>query len=288
MADVYEIITARIISQLESGTVPWHKPWNVGPHGGPQNLVSKKGYRGVNVFLLSCMPYTMPYWVSYKQAQQLGGHVRKGEKSTPVVFWKWLEKENLKTGKPDKIPLLRYYRVFNVSQCDGIDGKIPQVDEQEVESFEPIAECERIVETMPDRPDIRHGMDGGFYQPSNDFVGMPDRERFDSPESYYSTLFHELTHSTGHTSRLNRKGIVTVAGFGSQTYSKEELVAEMGASFLSGHVGIEADTIDNSASYIASWLKRLRDDKKLVVQAAAQAQKAVDFIRGIKWEGGAK
>ena len=131
MADVYEIITARIISQLESGTVPWHKPWSIGTHGGPQNLVSKKEYRGVNVFLLSCMPYTMPYWVSYKQAQQLGGNVRKGEKSTPVVFWKWLEKENPETGKAEKIPLLRYYRVFNVSQCEGIDGKIPQIDELE-------------------------------------------------------------------------------------------------------------------------------------------------------------
>jgi len=113
---------------------------------------------------------------------------------------------------------------------------------------------------------------------------MPDRERFDSPESYYSTLFHELTHSTGHESRLNRKGISTVAGYGSQTYSKEELVAEMGASFLFGHAGIEADTIDNSASYIAGWLKRLRDDRRLVVHAAAQAQKAADYIRGVKFE----
>ena len=137
------------------------------------------------------------------------------------------------------------------------------------------------------RDTARNGREGGFYQPSNDYVGMPDRERFDSPESYYTTLFHELTHSTGHVSRLNRKGIVTIAGFASETYSKEELVAEMGASFLSGHAGIETDTIENSASYIASWLKRLRDDKRLVVQAAAQAQKAVDFIRGIQWEGGA-
>ena len=160
MADVYEIITARIITQLESGTVPWHKPWNVGTHGGPQNLISKKEYRGVNVFLLSCMPYSLPYWVSYKQAQQLGGHVRKGEKSTPVVFWKWLEKADKETGKIGKYPLLRYYNVFNVSQCDGIDGKIPQVDEQKVKPFEPIAECERIVEAMPGRPEIRHGMEG--------------------------------------------------------------------------------------------------------------------------------
>ncbi len=232
MADVYQIITDRIISQLESGTVPWHKPWNVGTHGGPQNLISKKEYRGVNVFLLSCMPYSMPYWVSYKQAQQLGGNVCKGEKSTPVIFWKWLEKTDTETGKPFKVPLLRYYNVFNVSQCDGIDGKIPQVEESDVEPFEPIAECERIVEAMPDRPEIRHGMDGGFYQPSNDFVGMPDRERFDSPEGYYTTLFHELTHSTGHKNRLNRKGIATIAGYASETYSKEELVAEMGASIL--------------------------------------------------------
>jgi len=283
MADVYEIITARIMSQLESGTVPWHKPWNVGTHGGPQNLVSKKEYRGVNVFLLSCMPYSLPYWVSYKQAQQLGGNVRKGEKSTPVVFWKWLEKENPETGKAEKIPLLRYYRVFNVSQCEGIDGKIPQVDESDVEPFGPIAKCERIVEAMPGRPEIRHGMDGGFYQPSNDFVGMPDRERFETAESYYSTLFHELTHSTGHESRLNRQGIATVAGFGSQTYSKEELVAEMGSAFLSGHCGIEDRILDNSAAYINGWLGRLKNDPKLVVMAAAKAQKASDYILGVKW-----
>ena len=135
---------------------------------------------------------------------------------------------------------------------------------------------------MPRRPAIRHGLDRAFYSPAADSVGMPSPERFDTPENYYNVLFHELTHSTGHESRLNRKGVSGTdgqwAGFGSQSYSKEEMVAEMGAAFLCGQAGIVERTIDNSAAYLRSWLERLKNDCRLVVQAAAQAQKAADFI----------
>ena len=288
MADVYEIITNRIIKQLEAGTVPWHKTWKAGPHGWPKNLVSKKDYRGVNVLLLSCSMYELPYWVSFKQAKGLGGHVRKGEKSTPVVFWKWYEPQggeaDPKTGRVERRPLLRHYNVFNVAQCDGLDQRIPETNEDDAEPFEPIAECERIVQTMPQRPQVNHGTIGAFYRASDDTVNMPYQGRFNRPEAYYSTLFHELTHSTGHPSRLNRQGIAESSRFGSGTYSREELIAEMGAAFLCGHTAIENATIDDSANYVAIWLGKLKQDKRLIVQVAAQAQKAVDLILGRTYE----
>ncbi len=278
MADVYQIITDRIVQQLENGVVPWHKPWKAGAHGWPKNLVSKRDYRGVNVFLLSCTDYELPYWVSYKQAKQLGGHVCKGQKSTLVLFWKWYDKEDSESGKAVKIPVLRYYNVFNVAQCDGLDERIPQVDAVADNEFTPIEACERIVAGMPQSPDINHGSAGAFYRSSDDTVSMPFQERFETPEHYYSTLFHELVHSTGHDGRLKRNGIIESHRFGSGSYTREELVAEMGAAFLCGHADTVDATIDDSASYIDGWLKRLKDDKRLVVHAAANAQKAADFI----------
>ena len=296
---VYEIVTDQIIRQLEEGTVPWHKPWKwgsgfsfSGSTAGPVNLATKKPYRGINIFLLLCTPYESPYWVSIKQANKLGGRVRKDEKSSMVIFWKPLEVEDKENknedGTPKKktIPLLRYYRVFNVEQCEGLESKIPQPPEPEPEApepepFQPIECCEKVVEGMPNRPEIRHKEARAYYRPSEDFVNLPKQELFESPEEYYSTAFHELTHSTGHKSRLARpeitKGLIV---FGSHDYSKEELVAEMGAAFLCGHCQIEQKTLYNSAAYIQGWLKKLRDDRKLVVHAAAAAQRAADYILG--------
>ena len=282
MTDVYSIITDRIIGLLERGIVPWQKPW----HGGqqaPRNLVSGKEYRGVNVFLLNSMAYQSPLWLTYRQAQELGGNVKRGEKSCPVVFWKWLDVDDAANAQNRRVPFLRYYSVFNVSQCEGIDAHIP-VSGNSRRHHEAIAEAERLVSAMPKRPEIKHGLDRAFYSPSADFIGMPSPEQFKSGEDYYSVLFHELTHSTGHESRLHRKGIAGSDGqwsaFGSESYSKEELIAEMGAAFLSGHTGIVERTVDNSAAYIGAWLKKLKDDTRLIVQAAAQAQKAADFIMG--------
>jgi antirestriction protein ArdC len=275
---VYDIVTERVISLLEQGTVPWQKPWQ-GAELAPQNLVSRKSYRGVNVFLLHAMSYSSPYWLTFKQAQELGGHVRKGELACPVVFWKWLDVE--RDGEKERVPFLRYYGVFNVAQCEGIEAHVPSATDTKRE-HSPVETAERIVRGMPKRPLIKHGQAQAFYHPTDDYVGMPSPEQFRSGEGYYSVLFHELTHSTGHESRLARKGVAGSEGqwsaFGSQSYSKEELVAEMGAAFLCGQAGIVERTIENSASYIASWLFRLKDDAKLVVQAAAQAQKAADFI----------
>ncbi len=276
---VYEIITEKIITQLENGVVPWKQPW-VG--GRPMNLVSKRPYRGVNNIILGCQ-YASPYWLSYKQAQQLGGHVKKGQKSTMVVFWKQLtvEETDRETGekKGKTIPMLRYYRVFNVEQCEGIDPKKIPVTDINLD-FQSIDACEGVVSDMQNRPDIRHREQRAYYQPGKDFVNMPKKGSFFKEEFYYSVLFHELGHSTGHEKRCGRKKINEWASFGSESYSKEELVAEMTAAFLCGHCRIEQQTLDDSASYIKSWLGKLKDDCKMVVLAAAQAQKAADYILG--------
>ena len=274
---VYERISERVIELLSQGTVPWHKPWNV-KRGFPCNLVSKKAYRGINVFLLHAMNYESPFWLTFHQAQQLGGNVRKGEKACPVVFWKHYETEDKTTGEEIKIPVLRFYYVFNVAQCEGFSG-LPDLT-----LMTTTTKPAEIVEKMPQRPGIKHGMAKAFYSPGEDFVGMPNRERFTSEDEYFCALFHELTHSTGHESRLNRAGITEHNGFGSGEYSKEELVAEMGAAFLCGQAGIAERTLNNSAAYLQNWLEALRNDKKLIVQAAAQAQKAADFILGTKFE----
>ena len=283
-ADAFQVITDRIVGLLEQGTIPWQKPWR-GGEMVPRNLISRREYRGVNVFLLHAMMYESPFWLTFNQAKELGGHVKKGERACPVVFWKWLEVDAL--GEPTgrkTVPFLRYYSVFNVAQCDDIPpDKIPALNGNKRE-HSPIEEAERIVAKMPTRPEIRHGGGRACYSPSSDRVDMPQPATFRSGQDYYSVLFHELTHSTGHESRLNRKGVSASDGewsaFGSTPYAREELVAEMGAAFLSGQAGIVERTLDNSAAYIQSWLQRLKDDTRLVVQAAAQAQKAADFILG--------
>jgi antirestriction protein ArdC len=286
--NVYDVITARIVEQLERGTVPWRKPWG-GQGSEPTSLATRKPYRGGNAFVLACSPYASPYWLTYRQAQALGGHVRKGERGWPVVFWKFFDDEPTDEGTDDgrqgrgRAPLLRYFTVFNVGQCDGLPAdKLPAVDAEPVRTTAPIAACEAVLDGLPsNRPDIRHGHNGAFYRPSEDWIGMPDAGRFTSDTGYYATLFHELTHATGHASRLARPGIVDPSRFGSDSYSREELVAEMGAAFLCGHCGIDtAPLVESHAAYVASWLGRLRADSRLVVIAAAQAQKAADWILG--------
>jgi antirestriction protein ArdC len=278
--DVYQIVTDRIIALLESGTVPWKKPWKGGEM--PQNVVSRKPYRGVNVFLLNATWFTSPFWLSFRQVQSIGGSVRKGERAFLVVFWKMLDVEDSdrKQGAKEHrhVPLLRYYKVFNVEQCENIKPSL--LPDVETNQFKPLERCDRLVAAMPKRPDIVHNGGRAAYCPLRDTVTMPKTELFNSPEAYYNTLFHELTHSTGHASRLNRKEITDPIRFGSDPYSREELVAEVGAAFLSGHCRIEHRTIAESAAYIQGWLGRLRNDRKLIVHAAAQAQKAVDFILG--------
>ena len=279
-SSVYDQITARIIEMLEKGTIPWRKPWTSRAIF-PRNLLSKKTYRGINVFMLHAMGYESPFWLTFRQAMELGGNVRKGEKACPVVFWKRIDIEGREPGEKQKIPMLRYYHVFNVAQCDGIENlPAPAID---TPSISLPAKPEEILLQMPERPEIQHGMRKAYYSLSADIVGMPDKSQFETGAAYYTTLFHELVHSTGHRTRLNRPTVTENAGFGSDPYSKEELIAEMGAAFLCGQAGIES-TLENSAAYLAGWLEQLRNDKTLIIQAAAQAQKAADFILGVKFE----
>ncbi len=279
---VYEVVTDRILTLLDQGTVPWKKPWG-GAEQAPRSLATGRPYRGVNVFLLHAAGYESPHWLTYRQANDWGGHVRKGEKGFPVVFWKWREADDTETEEGEKqrpAPILRYYTVFNVSQCDELpQERIPTV-EAPTNPFTPIESAKGIVTGYQKAPRLEHGHAGAWYRPSVDLVGMPSQERFNGPAEYYSTLFHELTHSTGHVERLKRKGITDDIHFGSQSYSQEELVAEMGAAFLMGHCGLEQATLPNSAAYIDGWRHRLKADSRVVVFAAAQAQRAADLILG--------
>jgi antirestriction protein ArdC len=289
MNSVYNKITELVIAKLEQGVIPWRKPWI--DAGTPRNLISKRNYRGINLLLLSCMDYEKPYFLSFNQLKKLDGSVRKGEKGNLVVFCKWTEVKDEsgapviegESGEAKRIPILRHYYVFNVAQCEGIAPKyIPELPKRE---FQPIRQAEQIVSGMPQRPQITYKGDRAYYSPGADIVNLPVPGSFSSDEEIYSTLFHELVHSTGHQSRLDRGGVSNHVSFGSEQYSREELIAEMGAAFLCAEAGIENKIIDNSASYIANWLAKLRNDKRMVAIAAGAAQKACDFILGKKSGG---
>ena len=293
---VYERVTEKISELLKQGVVPWQRPWNahVGP---PRNGVSGRFYRGLNIFMLSHAGFDSPWWFSPKQVNDLDSHIRKGEKVSWAHFFKpWLPKgeptEILATDAKDAevstrrrpVLIIRAYRVVNLDQIEGpgadkFRAKHPPAERIEKDN-DPIAGCEQIVEAMAQRPGIRYGGDQAFYRQWDDEVHVPRREHFLSSEEFYGTLFHELVHSTGHRERLDRKTLTDGVPFGSPTYSREELVAEMGAAFLCSTAGIEDPTIQNSASYIESWLKFLRSDPQALVIAGAQAQKAADFILG--------
>lgn len=285
--DAYERITNAMIALLEAGTVPWRKPWRGGAANAPKSLATGRNYRGINVFILHCAAmargYRSPLWCTFNQAKKRGGSVMKGEKGTQVVLWRWIEKEDEKTGEKKRIPFLRVFTVFNLEQTEGVDVDA-QVEPTEELDFVPVDAAEAIVEGMPSRPRIETGSRAA-YSPTLDYVEMPAREDFVSVEEWYSTLFHELGHATGHESRLNRPEVAEgVSPFGSKDYSREELVAEMTAAFLCGEAGIDAPVIENSAAYVAGWLKKLKEDKKAVVIAAQRAQKAADYILDRKVE----
>jgi antirestriction protein ArdC len=276
--DTYQMVTERIIAKLEAGAIPW-KHFASSPLGSPKNLVSTKPYHGINYFLLgSCSKFSSPYWLSFRQAQELGGHVRKGARSELVVFWKFLEVEDKETGQKKEIPFLKYSHVFNVEQCDGI--KLPSAELAKPRQSDPILEAEEIIAGMPKAPRIDiDEVPKAYYSPADDRVHMTSRSHCISDESYYDTLFHELTHSTGHKSRLDRmEDDKRWSKFGSERYANEELVAEMGAAMLCAHAGIFQQVEDNTAAYIASWLSKLHNDKTLVVKAAGKAQKSTDWI----------
>jgi antirestriction protein ArdC len=277
--NVPEIVTEQFIKKLEAGVVPWQRPWNIAT-GIPKNLISKKSYNGINVLMLSCNEFQSPWWVSFKQCDQLGGSIKKGEHGSMITFCKPMrgkvETENgdvVSEGK--RYLLLRYYRVWNVEQTEGLEEKIPKVETIE---FNPIERCEEVFNGMPLRPEVKYNGSRAYYDFRNDHIGMPSKELFHSPEEYYSTLFHEAVHSTGHQSRIGRE---FGKGFGTEVYSFEELIAEIGSAFLYAYCGIEK-TFDNSAAYLASWLKKLKEDSRMIIRAASASQKAYNFILNMK------
>ena len=276
---IYEMVTNSIIAQLEKGEIPWKKPWTCGL---PKNLITQKQYRGINPLLLLSTGYSNPYWLTFRQAKQLNGGIRKGEKGCPVIFWKWIEVENNKKSEDKKqIPLLRYYTVFNLDQTENIESsEIKPTENASLENAS-VEDAQTIIENMPKRPPINHNEARAYYRSSTDSVNMPKKVFFFSIEEYYCALFHELTHSTGHESRLNRKEISDQVQYNSKDYSIEELTAEIGATYLCASSGIHPQIIENSAAYIKAWLQKLRGDKKFIVIAAGKAQKAADYILGI-------
>lgn len=272
---VYSIITDRIIAMLEAGTCPWNRPWNK-LNAYPQNFITRRAYNGLNFLILAMEGRELPFYLTYKQAQDLGGTVRKGERGMPITYWQLLKSKTQTNadGTPKTFPLLRYYTLFNAAQIDGID--FPTVPSRTGTEFNPIAQAEAVVANFHG-PKIEHGYNKACYSSATDTLKMPSPGSFDSPEHYYATLFHELGHATGHASRLARK---LGNAFGSPDYSREELIAEMTSAFLCAHCGID-NTAQQSAAYLASWVKALKGDPRLVITAASAAQRAANLILGI-------
>ena len=269
---VYEIVTSKILEKLEQGKIPWRQPWD---NNGAVNWNSQKPYRGINALLLDPGEYA-----TFPQIEKAGGKVKKGQRAQIAVLWKFgneIDKDGNETGK--KTAWMRYYNVFNIeTQCEGLTSRRKVIERNN----DPIQAAEQIKEGYKDCPPVTFAPGRAFYKPAQDIISIPHINDYKNPAEYYSTMFHEMAHSTGHTSRLNRAGVTGIAAFGSETYSREELVAEITAAMLCGVTGIENSTIDNSAAYIQSWIRKLKDDPKLIVTAASQAQKAADYIQGIK------
>lgn len=285
--DLYQVVTDLILEKLEKGIIPWKKPW--GDLGLPCNYLTKKPYRGINLWILISQEHSMPYYLTFKQAQQLGGRVKKGSKAIPICYWNFvyrhketgerIPKELLQYYPKDlvsKISYLKEYKVFCISDIEGIEWK--EINSKK-EGIPAIEQCEAIFEEMLFPPKIRVQGNEAYYHVKEDCITIPEMGRFERAESYYSVLFHELVHSTGSESRLGRIGITEPTRFGTEAYSKEELIAEMGAGYLGGMTGIlDEKLVSNHAAYLQHWISILKKDKNLLIEAASKAQKAVDYI----------
>ena len=268
--DLYKEITERIMTQMENGIIPWHKPWI---SGKAISRTTGKPYSLLNQMMLG----KPGEYITFKQCQAEGGQVKKGEKAQMVVFWKWIEQEDEETGEKKEVPFLRYYNVFHISQCEGLTPKHEIILPGAAESNDAANE---IIYDYLSRSGVtlnHENSDRAFYRPATDTVVIPDRKQFTETAEFYSTIFHELTHSTGHESRLNR--LEKTAFFGTETYSKEELIAEIGAATLVNHCGMEtSSSFRNSTAYIQNWLSVLKNDKRFIVSAAGKAEKAINLI----------
>lgn len=261
--EIYSEITRKLKEELAQGKLPWRRSWKIGI---PSNIKSKRNYNGINFLNLSLNEYPSPYYLTYLQCKELGGYVNRGEKGSWIIYWDIKElPETQKQSELRSVPFIRRSIVFNLAQTslfEGDQGVIPQ-----------IVDCKHILESMINKPDIKHNTMRAFYSPSEDYISLPPLNSFDSEEEYWSTLWHELVHSTAHKSRLNRE-----INMDEDSYSYEELVAEIGSAYLCGLTGIAPQTIKNQAAYIRGWMKLSESDQFLFMKAALDAQKATNHI----------
>ncbi|WP_339869313.1 zincin-like metallopeptidase domain-containing protein [uncultured Algoriphagus sp.] len=287
-SDIYQKVTDLIIGKLELGVIPWKQPWH--EMGMPSNYLTMKPYEGINLWLLQSCGHQYPYYLTFKQANSLGGKIKKGAKALPICYWNFAFRDK-KTGKviPEdrigeydlklvsKSGFLKEFKVFPIEQIEGINWEFPEVSKEV--PLHDNKRCKKIYEEMLRAPELVHTGSSAYYRADLDQITMPEKRLFASAEHYFGVLYHELVHSTGHPSRLNRIGVSEPQKFASEFYGKEELIAEMGAGYLNNLTGIlDQSLLENSAAYIQNWLNELRNDKHLLIEAASKAQKAVDYI----------
>lgn len=275
-----EVMNEKFIEILEKGSIPWRQPWQSRKKGLAENIVSNKKYTGCNFFITNLQEFNSAKWGTYKQFKKLGGNVKKGEKGTPIIFYTRIEKENKDNEKENdksSIPYCKLSYIFNLDQVDGI-----QIDEKQkikLKNHDPIEFCENVIKEFPlGFPKAQYKEDRAFYRPSTDTINMPEQGLFSKIQDYYHTYFHESVHATGHENRLKREGVINSNYFGNELYSKEELIAELGASYLSAHCEIDNDIIENSSSYIAGWLKLLKENPRYITQCSAKAWQAYQYL----------
>ena len=269
--DIYQEITDKIIVSLENGQPAWVKPWAC--IGQPRNAITGRGYNGINLLLLGMSDYTSQAWLTYKQAADVGGQVRKGELGTKVVLYKPFVVKDVNApvaGTEKSIPMMRAFTVFNTQQIDGLPTKYTEAPKPLITDFMGNAAADTLLSLATIQP----GKPTACFIPSKDVIQLPERTHFKSEADYYATALHELTHWTGHKSRLAR---TFGARFGDNAYAFEELVAELGAAFSCAHCGINGQL--QHAAYIKTWLAVLRKDKKAIFTAAAAARKAVEYVQ---------
>lgn len=285
-ADVCQLVTDKIVQALEGNIPPWRRPWQANTYAGLPLRHNGEPYRGINILLLWSATqdygFSSGYWMTYKQAVELGGQVRKGEKSEPVFYYGTapIKDAEAKEDEEEFYRFLKSYRVFNADQIDGLPDRFygaGEADVSEISSFERIEELELFISSLPSV--VVHGGGQAYYRPSSDQIHMPEFETFESAESYYLTLLHEHVHWTGHDSRLDRDLLGTA--FSTPNRAREELIAELGSAFLGWMFGFAPQHIDNHSAYIAHWLEALKNDKRLIFAAAAKAQQAVDYLNSV-------
>lgn len=282
--DIKQEITEKIIELMQAGPAAWQKTWSVAASSGmPVNATTGAPYRGVNILLLWVASaeagYSSNRWMTYKQAQAIGANVRKGEKSVTCVFFDMIKKKGAQDDEAGFFPMAKAFHLFNLDQIENLPASLQTVEPTNTgNTFTPCEGAEKFLATTG--AVIAHRGNRAFYRPSTDEIYMPPREAFTTPENYYATILHELTHWTGHVNRLDRNFSKTTR-FGDESYAFEELVAELGAAFLAGHFGFVEATVENHASYMASWIKVLKDDKNAIFTAARHASAAMDYLLGL-------